>query len=59
MCDEPWKFFAYSAVLHDVSYSFASTTAEHKLYFQSTKDTPYLALTGELWDVFREHLWEN
>ena len=25
----------------------------------STKDTPYLALTGELWGVFCEYLWEN
>ena len=25
----------------------------------STKDTPYLALTGELWSVFYEYLWEN
>ena len=24
-----------------------------------TKDTPYLALTGELWDVFYEYVWEN
>ena len=22
-------------------------------------DTPYLALAGELWDVFCEYLWEN
>ena len=25
----------------------------------STKHNPYLALTGELWGVFCEHLWEN
>ena len=25
----------------------------------TTKDTPYLALTGELWGVFCEYLWEN
>ena len=24
-----------------------------------TKDTPYLTLTGELWDVFCEYPWEN
>ena len=23
------------------------------------KDTPYLALTGELWGIFCEYLWEN
>ena len=25
----------------------------------STKDTPYLSLTGELWGVFYEYSWEN
>ena len=25
----------------------------------TTKDTPYLALTGELWCVFCKYLWEN
>ena len=24
-----------------------------------SKDTPYLTLTGELWDVFCEYFWEN
>ena len=33
--------------------------AEYKYDAGSTKDTPYLALTGELWDVFCGYLWEN
>ena len=35
------------------------TDAEYQADAGSTKDTPYLALTGELWGVFREYLWEN
>ena len=26
---------------------------------KNTKDIPYLALTGELWGIFCEYLWEN
>ena len=33
--------------------------AEYQSDAESTKDTPYLALTGELWGVFCEYLWEN
>ena len=32
---------------------------EHESKFQLTKDTPYLALTGELWGVCCEDLEEN
>ena len=35
------------------------TGAEYQSDAGSTKDTPYLALTGELWGVFCEYLWEN
>ena len=34
-----------------IIYSIAMTEREHKLYFELTIDTPYLALTGELWDI--------
>ena len=37
----------------------AGSEAEYQLDAESTKDTPYLALTGELWGVFCECLWEN
>ena len=33
--------------------------AEHQSDAETTKDTQYLALTGELWVVFCEYLWEN
>ena len=33
--------------------------AEYKSDTESTKDTPYLALTGKLWRVFCEDLDEN
>ena len=33
--------------------------AEHGSDFAFTKDTPYLALTGELWGVFCEDFEEN
>ena len=31
---------------------------EHELDFELTIDTPYLVLTGELWDVCYE-IWKN
>ena len=33
--------------------------AEYQSDAGTTKDTPYLALTGDLWGVFCEYLWEN
>ena len=33
--------------------------AEYQSHAGTTKDTPYLARTGELWGVFCEYLWEN
>ena len=35
------------------------TNAEHKSEFVFTKDTPYLALTGELWGVYHEIFGEK
>ena len=35
------------------------TMAEHKSNIKLTKDIPYLALMGKLWDVFWEDLGEN
>ena len=37
----------------------ARSQTEHQSDAGSTKDTPYLALTGELWGVFSEYFWEN
>ena len=35
------------------------TEAECQSDAGSIKDTPYLAVTGVLWGVFCEYLWEN
>ena len=35
------------------------TEAEYQSNAGSTQDTPYLALTGELWGVLCEYLWQN
>ena len=37
----------------------AGTEAEYQSDDESTKDTPNLTLTGELWGVFCEYLWEK
>ena len=35
------------------------TEIEYQSDAGSTKDTPYLTLTGKLWGAFCEYLWEN
>ena len=41
-----------SPICHDITYSTAITAAEHKSYFELTKDIPYLTLKGiMLWDM--------
>ena len=37
----------------------AVTEAEYKSEFEPTKYTPYLALTGELWDMFCKDIKRN
>ena len=37
----------------------AGTQAKCQSDVGFTKDTPYLALTGEIWGVFCEYFWEN
>ena len=50
----------YNAVQYcKITLIIAETEAKNKSDAGSTKDTPYFALTGELWGVFCEHLWEN
>ena len=34
-------------------------SAKYNTEFETTNDIPYLALTGELWDVFGENFGEN
>ena len=44
---------------NDIAYISAVTEVQYKSEFESTKDTPYLALMGELWGVFCEDFREN
>ena len=37
----------------------AGTQADYESDAGSTKDAPYLALTGELWGIFCKYFWEN
>ena len=48
-----------SLIYHDITYHNAVTVAENAWDIRITTDTPYLALTGELWGVYRENLGEN
>ena len=40
-------------------YLSAVAEVEYKSELESTKDTPYLALTGELWGVLWEYFEKN
>ena len=50
-----WTKIYLSMITHIIT----ETEAEYQSDAGSTKDTPCLALTGELWGVFCEYLWEN
>ena len=45
-------------ICHNITYDTA-ITAESKSDIRTTTDTPYLALTGELWGDYCEDLWEH
>ena len=45
-------------LLHNIAYSAAIAKVEHK-YLGHIKDTPYLALTGELCGVYCEYVGEQ
>ena len=42
-----------------ISIIYGNTSLHNMLPFELTKDTPYLALSGELWSVFYEYLNRN
>ena len=44
---------------HDITHNNTVTGAKHKSDFEITKDTPYRALTRELWGVHWEDFVEN
>ena len=46
-------------IQHECAHSLTMTVAKLKLNIALTNDTPYLALTSELWVVFRELLKKN
>ena len=43
----------------DITIGTAMTAAQRKSDFKITTHTPYLALTGELWDVYCEDLGDT
>ena len=45
--------------MEDITLMSIEIEAEYQSDAGTTKDTPYLALTGELWGVLSEYLWEN
>ena len=49
----------YNAVKYNkiIAYIIAGTEAEYQSEAESTKDSPYLTVTGELWDIFCEYFW--
>ena len=50
---------SHGPILYDIVLIITETEAEYRSDAAPTKDTPYLALKGELWGVFCEYLWEN
>ena len=54
-------FFPFFSICtcHNITYDTAIAVAESKSYIRITTDTPYLALTGELWGVYCEDFGEN
>ena len=46
-------------ILDDIAYIISGTKAEYQSGAEPAKHTPYLALMGELWLVFREYFGET
>ena len=50
----------HGPIYHDITYGTVKTATECKSDFKFlTTDTPYLALTGELWGLYYENFEEN
>ena len=47
---------AMGLIQYETEYSTPVTNVKPNLYLKHTKYTPYLTLTGELWDVYCEYL---
>ena len=46
-------------IYHNITHDTAIKVAESVLDFRITTDTPYFALTGELWGIYCEDFEEN
>ena len=46
-------------IYRDITYGTVITVAESEWELRITRDTPCLALTGELWDVYSEDKWKK
>ena len=55
----PVSVFITRFIIADIKYTTTSTGVGYGSGFELTKDTPYLALTDELWDVFVSILMKN
>ena len=49
----------HGPIQDDIAHNTLVTEAVHKSEFVFTTDTPYLALTGELWGVYCEEFGGN
>ena len=54
-----WRPFIARFIIANILYSSILVSLHNMLHFELTKDTPYLALSGELWSVFYEYFNRN
>ena len=54
-----WRPFIARFIIANILYSSILISLHNMLSFELTKDTPYLALSGELWSVFYEYFNRN
>ena len=54
-----WRPFIARFIIANILWSSILISLQNMLPFELTKDTPYLALLGELWSVFCEYFNKN
>ena len=54
-----WRPFIARFIIANISWSSTLISLHNMLPFELIKDTPYLALSGELWSVFYEYFNRN
>ena len=57
--DIQWRPFIARFIIVNILWSSILISLHIMLPFELTKDTPYLALSGELWSVFYEYFNKN